>query len=43
MKRTFVEEATEFKSACRMLVLAIAYSLKLDKAADWLTKKLTKE
>ncbi|MDH2332474.1 hypothetical protein [Paenibacillus polymyxa] len=43
MNRTFTEEAAEFKSACRTLVIAVSYSLKLDKLADWFAKKLTKE
>jgi hypothetical protein len=43
MKRTFLEEAAEFKGVCRVFVLAVAYSLKLDRFADWLANKLTKE
>ncbi|MGP0579163.1 hypothetical protein ACTP13_19450 [Paenibacillus peoriae] len=43
MRRTFTEERDEFISAWKTFVLAIAYSLKLDKLAEWLAKKLTKE
>lgn len=43
MKRTFAEAAAELNDAWKTFILAVAYSLKLDKLADWLTKKLTKE
>lgn len=38
-----MNELDEFKAAWKTFVLAVAYSLKLDKVADWLARKLTKE
>jgi hypothetical protein len=43
MKQTFEEAAAELNAAWKTFILAFAHSLKLDKVADWLAKKLTKE
>lgn len=41
--KTFEEAFAELSAAWKTFILAFAYSLKLDKIADWLAKKLTKE